>query len=116
MTDRLLARLFVTGRDACLGWTARRLPRGGAPGAAILQLIFALRWARREPDSRAVTFTTFGDRSFRAVFEEREKRARGGVRVLSIYAPQESVNPEFASAKSSDEHSFDTFSSECRLS
>ncbi|MBV8518621.1 MAG: helix-turn-helix transcriptional regulator [Acidobacteria bacterium] len=53
----------------CLDWSERRQHLGGALGAAILARIFALRWARREPDSRAVTFTPHGERSLRALFE-----------------------------------------------
>ena len=51
----------------------RRFHLGGALGAAILQRLFALRWARREVDSRAVSFTTNGERAFRALFMTRER-------------------------------------------
>jgi len=53
---------------ACLDWSERRHHLGGALGAAILERIFHLRWARREPDSRAVTFSAHGERTFRALF------------------------------------------------
>ena len=52
----------------CLDWTERRRHLGGALGAAILDRIFALRWARREPHGRAVVFSTAGERAFRAWF------------------------------------------------
>src|SRR5258706_2120756 len=51
----------------CLDWSERRFHLGGALGAAILQRIFALRWARREIDSRAVVFSSHGERAFRAL-------------------------------------------------
>lgn len=52
----------------CLDWTERRHHLGGALGAAILQRIFDLRWARRERDTRAVSFTPAGERAFRQAF------------------------------------------------
>jgi DNA-binding transcriptional ArsR family regulator len=51
----------------CLDWSERRHHLGGALGAAILDRIFALRWARRELDSRAVVFSANGERSLRRV-------------------------------------------------
>lgn len=47
----------------CLDWSERRHHLGGALGAAILERIFALRWARREPDSRIVVFSREGERA-----------------------------------------------------
>lgn len=52
---------------ACLDWSERRYHLGGALGAAILDRLFHLRWARREPDSRAVTFSAHGERAFRGL-------------------------------------------------
>ncbi|HXH38765.1 MAG TPA: winged helix-turn-helix domain-containing protein [Thermoanaerobaculia bacterium] len=52
----------------CLDWSERRHHLGGALGAAILSRIFALRWARRELDSRAVVFSGSGERSMRQLF------------------------------------------------
>lgn len=50
----------------CLDWSERRHHLGGALGAAILDRIFALRWARREADGRALIFSPGGERAFRA--------------------------------------------------
>lgn len=61
----------------CLDWSERRFHLGGSLGAAILQRIFSLRWAKRMPDSRAVTFTAAGDRSLRALLELRGTIASG---------------------------------------
>ena len=47
----------------CLDWSERRHHLGGALGAALLDRIFALRWARREPDSRVVVFSKEGERA-----------------------------------------------------
>lgn len=44
----------------CLDWSARRQHLAGALGAAMLQRIYTLRWARRAKDSRAVVFTPAG--------------------------------------------------------
>lgn len=52
----------------CLDWSERRHHLGGALGAAMLERIFALRWARREVDGRAVIFSPGGERAFRALF------------------------------------------------
>ncbi|HEY0591850.1 MAG TPA: helix-turn-helix domain-containing protein [Thermoanaerobaculia bacterium] len=60
----------------CLDWSERRFHLGGSLGAAILERLFALRWARREPDSRAVAFSPSGERSFRALFGAEEHAAR----------------------------------------
>ena len=40
----------------------------GSVGAAILDRLFALRWVRRERDTRAIAFTPAGQRAFRARF------------------------------------------------
>jgi len=52
----------------CLDWSERRHHLGGSLGAAILDRIFALRWARRELDSRAVIISASGERSLRRLF------------------------------------------------
>ena len=54
----------------CLDWSERRHHLGGALGAAILDRIFALRWARRELDRRAVVFSPNGDRQLRRLFAD----------------------------------------------
>jgi DNA-binding transcriptional ArsR family regulator len=52
----------------CVDWSERRHHLSGAVGAAILQRIFALRWARRETGNRAVVFSANGERQFRSQF------------------------------------------------
>ncbi len=49
---------------ACLDWSARRSHLAGALGAAVLQRVFALGWARRLEGSRIVAFTPAGERAF----------------------------------------------------
>lgn len=44
----------------CLDWSERRVHLAGALGAALLERLFALRYARRELDSRAVTLSPQG--------------------------------------------------------
>jgi DNA-binding transcriptional ArsR family regulator len=52
----------------CLDWSERRFHLGGGLGAAILQRLFDAGWARRELDSRVVTFSAVGESAFRAHF------------------------------------------------
>ena len=52
----------------CLDWSERRHHLGGSLGAAVLDRILALRWAKRELDSRALVFTARGADAFRAMF------------------------------------------------
>lgn len=47
----------------CLDWSERREHLGGALAAAMLERLFALGWARRERDSRAVVFSAGGERA-----------------------------------------------------
>ena len=53
---------------ACLDWSVRRSHLAGSLGAAILDKIFAEKWARREKDSRVVSFTPPGKRAFEKAF------------------------------------------------
>lgn len=56
---------------SCLDWSVRRHHLAGALGGALLERIFALKWARREKDSRAVIFTPRGQAQFDALFGAR---------------------------------------------
>jgi DNA-binding transcriptional ArsR family regulator len=56
---------------ACLDWSVRRHHLAGALGAAILNRIYALGWARRQRGSRAVSFSALGEQSLRARFSYR---------------------------------------------
>ncbi|MEQ1950271.1 winged helix-turn-helix domain-containing protein [Mesorhizobium sp. CN2-181] len=53
---------------ACLDWSVRRSHLAGALGAAILDRILADKWARRDPESRAVRFTPPGRQAFEKTF------------------------------------------------
>jgi len=53
----------------CLDWSERRHHLAGSVGAAMLDRIYALGWARREKGSRVVRFTPAGERSFRELME-----------------------------------------------
>lgn len=60
-----LAALAVTRRRlcrACLDWSERRTHLAGALGAAVLERLLALRYARRQPDSRAIVLSRAGER------------------------------------------------------
>ena len=59
-----LARLCRT----CLDWSERRFHLGGALGAAILERLFALGWARRQEGERTVVFSSTGKRAFKDHF------------------------------------------------
>ena len=52
----------------CLDWSVRRSHLAGALGAAILDKILAEKWARREPESRAVVFSPKGKAAFTKAF------------------------------------------------
>lgn len=52
----------------CLDWSERRHHLAGAIGAALLQRLFALGWARRAKDSRVVSFSPPGERQLRQQF------------------------------------------------
>jgi DNA-binding transcriptional ArsR family regulator len=65
-----LAQLGGTRRPLCRGcldWSARREHLAGALGAALLQLAFARRWARRLDGSRVVVFSAAGDAAWSAI-------------------------------------------------
>ncbi|MCG3189710.1 MAG: hypothetical protein LKCHEGNO_02207 [Burkholderiaceae bacterium] len=53
---------------ACLDWSERRHHLAGAWGAALLQRLFDLGWARRVAGTRVVQFTPPGERAFRTAF------------------------------------------------
>lgn len=53
----------------CLDWSMRREHLGGSLGAALLDRMFALGWARRARQTRIVQFTPEGARKFHKVFE-----------------------------------------------
>jgi DNA-binding transcriptional ArsR family regulator len=53
---------------ACLDWSARRNHLAGALGAALLDRIYALRWARRKAGSRVVHLSRRGEAEFDAWF------------------------------------------------
>lgn len=52
----------------CLDWSMRRSHLAGGLGAALLERVFALGWARRARNSRAVLFTPRGERALRKSF------------------------------------------------
>lgn len=65
-----LAQLGATRRPLCRGcldWSARREHLAGTLGAALLQLAFARRWARRQEGSRTVVFSSAGDAAWSAI-------------------------------------------------
>jgi DNA-binding transcriptional ArsR family regulator len=53
---------------ACLDWSERRHHLAGAWGAALLDRLFELGWARRVKGTRVVQFTPPGERQFQALF------------------------------------------------
>ncbi len=53
---------------ACLDWSERRHHLDGALGAALLERIIALGWARRARSSRALVFSANGERALRSRF------------------------------------------------
>ncbi len=53
---------------SCLDWSARRSHMAGALGAALLDRVYTLVWASRDPRSRVVSFTTRGEGEFFKAF------------------------------------------------
>jgi DNA-binding transcriptional ArsR family regulator len=51
----------------CLDWSARKNHLAGALGKALLDQVYARKWAKREPNSRVVTFSQLGEQSFLAL-------------------------------------------------
>ncbi len=54
----------------CLDWSERRHHLAGTAGAALLQRLYSLGWARREPGTRVVRFTPGGERALRERLED----------------------------------------------
>lgn len=52
----------------CLDWSARRYHLGGRLGAALLSHMQDKGWARRETNSRVITFTPLGEAELRRLF------------------------------------------------
>ena len=52
----------------CLDWSERRSHLAGSLGEALLARFIADGWAKREKDSRAIRFTSEGERRFTALF------------------------------------------------
>jgi DNA-binding transcriptional ArsR family regulator len=52
----------------CLDWSVRRHHLAGALGAGLLQRLYDLRWAKREPGTRVVAFSAAGERELRKRF------------------------------------------------
>ena len=57
----------------CLDWGERRHHLGGALGAALLDRIFAKRWAQRDRQSRVVVFSASGEVAFRRALDSRSE-------------------------------------------
>jgi DNA-binding transcriptional ArsR family regulator len=53
---------------ACLDWSVRRRHLAGTLGAALLGRFYELGWAKREAESRVVTFTALGRTGFAEAF------------------------------------------------
>ena len=53
---------------ACLDWSVRRTHLAGGLGAALYELMLERRWARRDPQSRAVIFSPSGANAIRKDF------------------------------------------------
>ncbi len=53
---------------SCLDWSVRRSHLAGSLGAALLDRMYALKWAKRVKGTRIVRFTPSGERAFRERF------------------------------------------------
>jgi DNA-binding transcriptional ArsR family regulator len=64
-----LARATRPVCRTCLDWSVRRQHLAGGLGAALLNRIFAVGWAKRLRASRIVAFTSQGEAGFRRTFD-----------------------------------------------
>ena len=64
---------------ACLDWSERRHHLAGTLGAALLDRIVDLGWAKRARDSRVVLLTPDGERALHATFTAREGARPGAL-------------------------------------
>jgi DNA-binding transcriptional ArsR family regulator len=71
----------------CLDWSVRRHHLAGGLGAALLDRVFDLGWARRKRASRIVEFTPPGEAAFRKAF---------GIAGIPLSAPVASSTPHRA--------------------
>lgn len=55
---------------SCLDWSVRRSHLAGALGAAMLDKIMEWKWARRDPQSRAILFSPAGRQNFERLLRE----------------------------------------------
>jgi DNA-binding transcriptional ArsR family regulator len=55
---------------SCLDWSVRRSHLAGALGAAMLDKIMEWKWARRDPQSRAILFSPAGKQNFERLLHE----------------------------------------------
>ena len=53
---------------SCLDWSARRTHLAGSLGTALLDRIYTLGWARREENSRVISFNRKGEQDFLKTF------------------------------------------------
>lgn len=70
-TDELASRRRAFCRN-CLDWSERRHHLAGAVGAALMQRIIELGWAKRVADSRVIEFSVAGEQVPRKMFVLRE--------------------------------------------
>jgi DNA-binding transcriptional ArsR family regulator len=52
----------------CLDWSERRSHLAGSLGAALLERMYDMKWAKRESDGRVVRFTPTGEQKFMTTF------------------------------------------------
>lgn len=52
----------------CLDWSERRSHLAGSLGRALLARFERMKWVKRDPDSRIITFSTKGERAFNQTF------------------------------------------------
>jgi DNA-binding transcriptional ArsR family regulator len=74
---------------ACLDWSERRHHLAGWLGAALLKHILDMGWAQREQESRAITFSTDGEQSLRALFQWSGARDPSAVELQVAAWPKE---------------------------
>ena len=72
---------------SCLDWSVRRTHLAGGLGAAILDTVFAEKWARRESGGRVVSFSPKGRQAFTSAFLAEEVRPQDTRSATSAAVP-----------------------------
>lgn len=104
----------------CLDWGERRHHLAGTLGAALLDRVYALGWARRAKDSRIVLFSAGGEHQFRRLLERaptvsRRQTAGNGAGRLQRFSLRGTMAPAHDSIGPEHSESMTVFPAMCAM-